>query len=92
MDGTYTGVVDRIVNGETAVILLEEDGEVVDQLYLPVDRVPERARNDGGVVSVMLETGEVDSIAYLPDETRRRRESAQSKLDRLSKRLSDREE
>lgn len=92
MDGTYTGVVDRIVDGETAVILLEEDDQVVDQLDVDVDRLPESARTDGGVLSVTLEDDEVVSITSRPEETRARRESAREKLDRLSERLSDREE
>lgn len=92
MDGTYTGVVDRIVDGETAVILLEEDGQVIDQLDVSADRLPEPARTDGGVLSVTVEDGEVVSITDRPDETRARRASAREKLDRLSERLSDREE
>lgn len=39
-----------------------------------------------------LEAGEIVSMEYQPEVTRDRRESAQEKLDRLSERLSDREE
>jgi DNA-directed RNA polymerase subunit H (RpoH/RPB5) len=92
MDGTYTGVVDRIEDGEIAVILLEEDGQVIEQLDVAADRLPEPARTDGGVLSVTLEDGEIVSMEYRPETTRDRRESTQEKLDRLSKRLSDREE
>ena len=92
MDGTYTGVVDRIVDGETAVILLEEDGETIEQLDLPVGRLPTDAQNDGSVMSVTLECGDVESMAYQPEETKERRESTRAKLDRLSKRLSDRDD
>jgi len=92
MDGTYTGVVDRIEDGEIAVILLEENGQVIEQVDVPVGRLPEPAQTDGGVLSVMLEDGDIVSMEYRPDATRDRRESAQEKLDRLSEKLSDREE
>ncbi|RZV06518.1 DUF3006 domain-containing protein [Natrinema hispanicum] len=92
MDGTYTGVVDRIEDGEIAVILLEENGQVIEQVDVPVGRLPEPAQTDGGVLSVMLEDGDITSMEYRPDATRDRRESAQEKLDRLSEKLSDREE
>jgi len=92
MDGTYTGVVDRIEDGEIAVILLEENGQVIEQVDVPVARLPEPAQTDGGVLSVVLENGEITSMEYRSDATRDRRESAQEKLDRLSEKLSDREE
>ncbi|MFA9418165.1 DUF3006 domain-containing protein [Natrinema sp. HArc-T2] len=92
MDGTYTGVVDRIEDGEIAIILLEENGQVIEQVDVPVARLPEPAQTDGGVLSVTLEDGDIVSMEYRPDATRDRRESAQEKLDRLSEKLSDREE
>ncbi|MFC4248274.1 DUF3006 domain-containing protein [Natribaculum luteum] len=92
MDGTYTGVVDRIEDGEIAVILLEENEQVIEQVDVPVARLPEPAQTDGGVLSVTLEDGEITSVEYRLDATRERRESAQEKLDRLSKKLSDCEE
>ncbi|MFC4540495.1 DUF3006 domain-containing protein [Halosolutus amylolyticus] len=92
MDGTYTGVVDRIEDGEIGVILLEEDEEVIEQVDVPADRLPEPAQTDGGVLSVTLENDEVVAMEYRPDATRDRRESAREKLNRLSEKLSDREE
>ncbi|WP_265112265.1 DUF3006 domain-containing protein [Halosolutus halophilus] len=91
MDGTYTGVVDRIEDGKIAVVLLEEGEQVIEQIDVPADRLPEPAQTDGGVLSVTLEEGEVVSMEYRADATRDRRESAQEKLDRLSEKLSDRE-
>ena len=89
MNGEFTGTVDRIVDGETAVILLEEDGEVIEQVDVPVERLPEPARDDGGVLSVTIEDGELVSAEYLEAETRERRESIREKLDRLSRPLSE---
>lgn len=91
MDGTYTGVVDRVEDGQTAVILIEEDGDVIEQFDVPVDRLPEPAQECGGVVSVTIENEELVDIAYRAEETRERRSAMQDRLDRLSKRLSDRD-
>jgi len=88
MDGTYTAVVDRIVDGETAVILVEKDGEVVEEYNLAVEELPTEA-DEGGVLEVRIEHGELVRMDYLPDETAARRQSAQDKFDRLSERLSD---
>ncbi|SDR05008.1 DUF3006 domain-containing protein [Natronobacterium texcoconense] len=90
MNGTFTGVVDRIVDGETAVILLEEGGEAVDQLDVRVDRLPEPARDEGGVLSVTVSDGKFVDAEYRPEETSNRRESARERLERLSDRLSER--
>ena len=91
MDGIYTGVVDRIEDGEIAVLLLEENVQVIEQVDVPADRLPESAQTDGNVLSVTLEESEITSMEYGPDTTRDRRDSAQEKLDRLSVKLSDRE-
>lgn len=91
MDGTYMGVVDRIEDGETAVILIEEGGDVIEQFDVPVDRLPEPVQEDGGVLSVTIESDEIVDIEYRAEETRERRGSMRNRLDRLSKRLSDRD-
>ena len=89
IDGTYTGVIDRIVDDETAVILIEDDGEVRDQRDVPVERVPEDACKEGSVLAVTIEGGEIERLKYQPEETEERRESAQERLDRLGSRLSE---
>ena len=91
MNGTFTATIDRIVDQRTAVILIEDDGDVVEQLDVPVERLPESTQKEGGVVTIELTDGEIDAIRYEPEQTRRRREAAQNRLDRLSKRLKDRE-
>lgn len=92
MTETYTGIVDRIEDDETAVILLEEDNQVVDEKTVAVDRFPAPAQTSGSALTISLEDGNVVSIAYQPNTTHERRESVRAKLDRLSSRLSDREE
>lgn len=88
MDGTYTGVVDRIVDGETAVMLIEDNGEVVEQFDIGVGELPADA-GEGAVCSVTVVDGKIESMAYRVDETESRQKRAQDRLDRLSKRLSE---
>jgi hypothetical protein len=90
MDGTYTATVDRVVDDTTAVLLLEKDGDVAAQLDVPAETLPDEARIEGGVLSVTVEDGTVVDATARSDETRRRRESARERLERLSERLSDR--
>ena len=92
MNGTFTATIDRIVDQRTAVILIEDDGDVVEQLDVPVERLPESTQKEGGVVTIELTDGEIDAIRYEPEQTRRRREAAQNRLERLSKRLKDEDE
>ena len=53
----YQGVVDRIVDGRHVVILLEDDGEVVDQLVEPREDLPQVEETDRLVV--VLDDGEL---------------------------------
>ena len=54
MSETYTAVLDRIVDGETAVLLLEADGTIVDERILDVESLPEDGRHEGAVFEVEL--------------------------------------
>jgi len=89
MDGTYTGTLDRVVDG-VAVVLVEDDGEVCEQLTVPVDELPDAP--SGGQLSLTLSDGELVSVRYDPEATRDREQSARERLDRLSRRLSERED
>lgn len=88
MTDTYTAVVDRIVNG-TAVLLLERDGETVDQHDLDAGRLPEAGRHEGAIFAATVEDGNVRELQYQPDAEATRREAAQDRFDRLSKRLDE---
>ena len=89
MTDAYTAVLDRIVDGETAVFLLEAEGRVVDELTVDAERVPEDGRHDGAVFDVVVADGELLEATYRPEETDARREAAQERFDRLSRRLGD---
>ncbi|UHQ95126.1 DUF3006 domain-containing protein [Haloterrigena alkaliphila] len=91
MSETYTATLDRIVDGQTAVLLLEEDDETVDQLDVAVTTLPPEAQHEGAVLKISVEASELCEAEYLPEVTQSRKESAQEHLDRLSTRLSDRE-
>ena len=84
-DGTYTATVDRL-EGEDAVLLVEEDGEDIDQLVVEQSALPWRAREPNTVLHVTVVDGAYKKGAYQPDETERRTESAASRFDRLSRR------
>ena len=96
MTERYTGVVDRIVDGETAVLLLEDDETetVVAERVLDVDRLPEDGRHEGAVFDVELadDGDRLEAMTHRPAVERERREEAQDRFDRLSERLSDRDE
>jgi len=88
MDGTYIAVVDRIVDGETAVVLVEDDEEVREQFDIAVEELPTEV-DEGSVLEVKMADGEIAGITYLENETESRQQSAQERFDRLSNRLSD---
>ncbi len=90
MEGEYTATIDRIVDGETAVLLLEDDGDVIEQFDVPVSRLPTDCAA-GAVVSVTVDDDEVVSISPRPEATADRSERIREKLDRLSRRLDDRD-
>ena len=88
MDGTYTAVIDRIVDGETAVVLIEDDGDVVDEYAIPVGEFPAKA-DAGTVLEVRIGSKDIVAIEVRNQETEQRKKTNQDRFDRLSKRLSD---
>ena len=88
MDGIYIGVIDRIVDGETAVILVEDEGEVVEQFDVVVEELPDDA-SEQAVLEVEVDSDDLVSMEFLREETESRQEAAQDRFDRLSKRLPD---
>jgi len=89
MDGTFPGVVDRVVDDATAVVLVEDDDEVVEQVTVPVEKLPDEART-GGRLSLTFRDGTLVSVTVEAERTRERAESLRDRLDRLSTRLSER--
>ncbi|WP_226008227.1 DUF3006 domain-containing protein [Natrinema salinisoli] len=85
IDGTYTAVVDRFEDN-LAVVLLENDGETVDETVFDRERLPEDGRHAGAVLTVELEDEDVVDIIYEERETVDRSEQAQQRFDELSQR------
>ena len=87
MNDTYEAVIDRVVDGDTAVLLVEHDGER-NQIELDVEELPAGV-DEGAMVEVTISDGDVSSITYLEEKTEARRQRAQDRFDQLSKRLPD---
>jgi len=90
MNGTHTAVIDRIVDGETAVVLLESDEEVVEQLDVDIGMVPPDGRHEGAVFELTVDDDRVE-MRYRPGTEADRRAAAQDRFDSLSTRLGDEE-
>ena len=65
----YIAVVDRIVDGRFVVLLIEEDDRIVEQLVVPAE---ELAVEEGDVLLVTVDDGEVMESRVLVGETERR--------------------
>lgn len=87
MDGTFTGVVDRVVDDTTAVVLVEGDGEIIEQVTVPAEDLP--AAGEGERLSLTFREDDLVSVEHTPEATREREESIREKLDRLSRPLSE---
>ncbi|WP_049985200.1 DUF3006 domain-containing protein [Halobellus rufus] len=81
----FTGVIDRFEE-DLAVILLEADGDVVDEIILDRSELPDEAAHPDAILKVTLTDGEVTELSYDPAETTDRKERAQSRFDRLAER------
>lgn len=86
LTGEFSGVVDRIVDKETAIVLVE-DGETQAELTLPVEELPERA-TEGAVLHLVLSDGDLTDVDYRDEETDSRGERLEKRLDNLSRKLS----
>ncbi|WP_049921355.1 DUF3006 family protein [Halopiger djelfimassiliensis] len=90
MGTSYTAVLDRIVDGETAVLLFEDDGGVVDERSFDLETLPTAGRHEGAVFEVTTDVRETEShleLQYRDADERKRRERARDRFDRLSERL-----
>ena len=72
-------VIDRIVDGKTAVILVGEDER---QHHYPADKLPESAR-EGSWLRVRVESGEIVSMDVDKEETNVVHRRIQAKMDKL---------
>lgn len=87
MSTRYTAVLDRIVDGETAVLLLEEDDSVHEERNVPVVDLPEDGRHEGAVFELEVTEDSILEATYRPETERERRERMQNRFDDLSESL-----
>ena len=89
-EGRYAAVLDRF-EGESAVLLVEANGETVDELVVPTRLLPSAGRHENAVFAVTASDDRTE-LAYDAEETERRAEGAQNRFDRLSRSLSSADE
>ena len=85
MGDVMTGVVDRF-EGEQAVLLLESDEEVVDEVVADEREIPDDGRHVDAVLRVELQEEDVVRISYDAAETEERKSRVQDRFERLSER------
>lgn len=83
MEGTYTGIVDRIVQDRWAVFEISKDGEWVAELNTAVEEVPEEHRYEGAVFDVEIEGEEILKMHHRPEKEQERRERIRKKAEDL---------
>lgn len=85
-NSTFTATIDRIAEG-IAVLLLEDDGEVIEERHIhDLEQIPEAGRHDGAVLTVSITGDEIVAIDYEEEVEAQRRERMQNRFDRLSER------
>jgi hypothetical protein len=89
--GSYTAVLDRIED-DLAVLILEEDGEAVEEHVVPLEELPEPAQTQDAILEVTVEDGDIVDAVFDPDKSAERIDDAQSRFDRLARRPPDEDE
>ncbi|MFD1644061.1 DUF3006 domain-containing protein [Haloarchaeobius litoreus] len=82
----YTAVLDRFEE-DTAVLLVEADGEVVDELLVDRWELPKPGREQGAIFDLRVFGDSLRVLSYRPAETEARSDAAQSRFDRLAQDL-----
>lgn len=90
LDGTYRAVLDRIEDG-VAVLLVEEDGETIEELHLNPNELP-AAVGEGAVLSLTVDDGMLETVTHRPEETGRRKQELRSRFDDLAERPPERDD
>jgi hypothetical protein len=88
-DGTHTAVLDRFEDTQesrVAVLVVEGPERPLGDLRVEPSELPEAARQQDAVIRVTIEDGALREATYEEEATRERRESAQSRFDRLARR------
>lgn len=89
-DGRFRAVLDRVEDG-VAVLLLEVDGEVVDEDAIDPDELPAGV-GEGAILEAAYDDGDLRRLVYRPEETSRRRSELQDRFDEVAERPPGRDE
>lgn len=82
MNGTYTAVLDRIAGGvNKAVLLIEEEGETIDEIVLDVEELPKDGQHKRAIFDVRIREGKLIEAEYKPEQEEKRLKKAQEWLD-----------
>ena len=84
----YTAVLDRFEE-QRAVLLLERDGEQIEELVVPTELLPPAGREQDAIFTVRVDSDTLTTITYDAEATEKRSDSAQDRFDSLSRSLSD---
>lgn len=85
MSETCTAVLDRFEDDQ-AVLLLEEDGETVDELVVEVGDLPSEAQHQNAVLTVLRDEEGITELTYDSDRTESRTDRMRRRFDRLARR------
>lgn len=92
---TYTAVLDRFETSEAgrlAVLLIEANGEIIDERNIKPEKLPANGRHQDAVFEITIDHGELTGVAYDEETTVQRKENARSRFDRLSQRPDENDE
>jgi len=82
--GHFRAVLDRVEEG-VGVVLIESDGEVVDEESVDLDDLAAGVEA-GAVLQATYDDGALRRLVFDPEETARRRSELQDRFDRLAER------
>lgn len=90
-DGTYTAVLDRF-EGDLAVLIVEADGEALDDIVVDRGQLPPDGRESDTVFEIEIVEGELVAVDIDAEATATREQRAQDRFDRLARRPPSRDD
>lgn len=92
MATSYTACLDRYADNGDAILLLEVDGETVDQIFVNPSELPEDARHEGAILGVTVEDDELFEAEHLEEEEERRHDYVNKLMDETEVSMDDLED
>jgi len=86
-DGEYQAVIDRFEDNLAVLLVsVEANSDEIRELVADQTQLPADGRHVNAVLDIRIEDDELSSVTYNPETTESRRQSAQDRFDRLSRR------